>query len=67
MEAAVSVYMLFIEEVFLQNKVFLFVLFCFILSWKKKKKERSDSLRPRLREPCRCGLGSPSALPPGFS
>lgn len=38
MEAAVSVYMLFIEEVFLQNKVFLFVLFCFILSWKKKKK-----------------------------
>lgn len=38
MEAAVSVYMLFIEEVFLQNKGF-FVLFYFVLSWKKKKKE----------------------------
>ncbi|XP_045844971.1 asc-type amino acid transporter 1 isoform X1 [Meles meles] len=45
----------------------IFVLFCFVLSWKKRERERervrSDTWRPRLREPCRCGLGSRSALP----
>jgi len=35
-EAAVSVYMLFIEEVFLQNKFWVFfVLFCFVLEKKE--------------------------------